>query len=160
MMKMIKKYNNYIFIILLSIGIILHYSDNTFYFGVKYLTTSRVFDMMISILFSFFTFKIYLDNYYYMVLNKNNIISRVGRKKYNYIILKILGIHTIILLFINYVIDFILTRKISFLLNFFNVTFSVFIVILLPKRKEYDNEFLIIIILSIIIKLVFSYILL
>lgn len=157
---MLKKQSNYFFIFLLSVAIMLYYKDNTFYYGVKYLTSSRVFDMMISILFSFFTFKIYLDNYYYMVLNKNNIISRVGRRKYNYIILKILGIHTIILLFINYVIDFILTGKIMILLNLFNVIISVFIVMVLPKRKEYDNEFLIIIVLSIIIKLIFSNILL
>ena len=81
MMKKLRKLSNYVLLILLSIGTFSYYRDDMFYFGVKYLSSLRAFDMMFSLMFSFVVFKVFLDNYYYMVLNKINIISRVGRFK-------------------------------------------------------------------------------
>lgn len=160
MMKIIKKQISYIFLVLLSFGTLLYYNDEKFYFGVKYLTSSRVFDMMFSLMFSFVVFKVFLDNYYYMVLNKINIITRIGKFKYYLIILRILFLHTFLLIFLNIILDFLLIGRIKIMLILFNIIFSALIIILLPKRKEYNNEFLIIIVISLILKLIFSNILL
>lgn len=160
MMKKLKKLSNYVLLILLSIGTFAYYRDDMFYFGVKYLSSLRAFDMMFSLMFSFVVFKVFLDNYYYMVLNKINIISRVGRFKYNIIILRILLFHTFLLIFFNTILDFILIGKIKIMLIIFNVILSALIIILLPKRKEYNNEFLMILVISLIIKLIFSNIIL
>ena len=157
MMKKLRKLSNYVLLILLSIGTFSYYRDDMFYFGVKYLSSLRAFDMMFSLMFSFVVFKVFLDNYYYMVLNK---ISRVGRFKYNTIILRILLFHTFLLIFFNIILDFILIGKIKIMLIIFNVILSALIIVLLPKRKEYNNEFLIILVISLIIKLIFSNIIL
>lgn len=160
MMKKIKKQSNYILLALLSIGVFIYYKDDTFYFGVKYLTSTRVIDIMFSLMFSFAMFKVFLDNYYYMVLNKTNIITRVGNFKYNLIILRIIFLHSFFLIFLNIILDLVLIGKIKIILILFNVILSSLIIIVLPKRKEYNNEFLLIIIVSLIIKLIFSNILL
>ena len=160
MMKKLRKLSNYVLLILLSIGTFSYYREDKFYFGVKYLSSLRAFDMMFSLMFSFVVFKVFLDNYYYMVLNKINIISRVGRFKYNTIILRILLFHTFLLIFFNIILDFILIGKIKIMLIIFNVILSALIIVLLPKRKEYNNEFLIILVISLIIKLIFSNIIL
>ena len=57
-------------------------------------------------------------------------------------------------------LDFILIGKIKIMLIIFNVILSALIIVLLPKRKEYNNEFLIILVISLIIKLIFSNIIL
>lgn len=160
MMKKIKKQGNYILLVLLSAGTLAYYKDSTFYFGVKYLTSSGVFDMMFSLMFSFIVFKVFLDNYYYMVLNKMNIITRVGNFQYNLIILKVLFLHSFFLILLNIILDLILIGKIKIMLILFNVILSALTIIVLPKKKEYNNEFLLIIVISLIIKLIFSNILL
>ena len=101
MRRLLKRQSSYLFLIIISIIIRLFYSDDIFYFGVKYITSFRAIDMMISILFTFSLFKVYLDNYYYMVLNRINIITRIGVRKYNLLIIKILLLHSFLIIFIN-----------------------------------------------------------
>ena len=83
MKEIIKKQNSYIFIIILSFISKINYTDNIYYLGIKYITTFRAIDIMYSIIFTFLFFKVFIDNYYFYVLNRNNIISRIGRKNYN-----------------------------------------------------------------------------
>lgn len=155
MMKLIKKQSNYLFIILLSIGIYTLRSDYEFYVYAKYISTPLIADIMLGLLMSYFTFKVYLDDYYYMVLNRVNIITRVGKKKYNEIILKKLFLHSFFLVFINCIMDFILIKRIYILIIFTNIIISAIMVIVLPKRKEHDNELFIILVISIILKSIF-----
>jgi len=91
-----------------------------------------------------------------MVLNKTNIITRVGKLKYNAIILRILLKHTFLLILFNVLIDYLFIGKIELILIVSNIVLSALIVILLPKRKEYDNELLIIVVISLILKLIFG----
>ncbi len=152
MKKIETKISSYIFIILLSLVTSIFYSDNTYYLGVKYITTFRAIDIMYSLLFTFLFFKVFLDNYYFYVLNRKNIITRIGRKKYNVYILKKIIKNSSILLFINLIIDLILIHKINFIYTFLNVFITTIFIIFLPKRKEYDYELLVILILGIMLK--------
>ena len=156
MLNKIKKYRNYGYLILLSIIVKGYYQNETFYFGVKYLTSTRVIDMMFSILFSFLIFKIYLDHYYDIILNRTNIIIRTGKKKYEWIILKKLITHTFFLILLNILIDYILIRKIKMIFVLPNIMISELLVVILSKRKEYNNELVIIIIISLILRYIFS----
>lgn len=154
MRRLLKRQSSYLFLIIISIIIRLFYSDDIFYFGVKYITSFRAIDMMISILFTFSLFKVYLDNYYYMVLNRINIITRIGVRKYNLLIIKILLLHSFLIIFINSLLDFLLIGRIKFVYLLLNALISCILVIVLPKRKEYNYELVIIMIVFVIIKLI------
>lgn len=154
MRRLLKRQSSYLFLIIISIIIRLFYSDDIFYFGVKYITSFRAIDMMISILFTFSLFKVYLDNYYYMVLNRINIITRIGVRKYNLLIIKILLLHSFLIIFINSLLDFLLIGRIKFVYLLLNALISCILVIVLPKRKEYNYELVIIMIVFMIIKLI------
>lgn len=156
MMKKIQKKTNYLYIIILSIALRLFYQDVWFYHTIKYLTSSRAIDLMFSILFSFLTFKIFIDEYYYMVLNRNNIITRLKKKEYYKLIIKILLKSTGTLFVVNMMIDFLLVRNINILLVTLSTLYSCIAIIILPKRKEYNNEMLILLLISIILKLFLS----
>ena len=122
---------------------------------VKYITTNKSMDIMISIIFTFLLFKLYFDSYYYIVINRYNIITRIGRKNYNLLILKQLLIPSIIFFIINFLTDYILIGKINIIYIMINILFAIACVITLPKKKEYNNEFLIVLILFILIKVVY-----
>lgn len=154
MIRTLKKYSSYLWLILLSIAVYYFFNDEIYYLVVKYLTTFRALDIMCSILFTFLLFKIYLDNYYYIVLNRNNVISRVGRKKYYLIIIKKLLLHSVMLIFINVFLDWLLAGNFNLIYILFNVLLAAVSVMLLPKRKEYDNELLFIMVVAIIIKVI------
>ena len=79
MIKKIHDKANYLLIIILSIVLKTYYQNEFFYNGIKYLTSTRTMDLMFSILFTFLTFKIYIDKYYYIVLNRYNIITRLKK---------------------------------------------------------------------------------
>lgn len=148
------KYSSYLLIIIMSIFNSFYLNGSDFYLGVKYIFGSRVIEIMISILFSFFFLKAFLDSYYYMVVSRNNIITRLGRNKYNLLIIKKLLIPGILVFVINLLCDWILVLEINYYFLFLNVILTIFIVILLPKKKDYDNELLIAIVVIFVIKLI------
>ncbi len=154
MMKIVSKNISYILIIVLSF--ILHYlfKDSSYYFYVKYITTFRAIDIMYSIIFTFLLLKLYFDRYYYYVLNRHSIITRLGKKKYLFYISKKILVNTIFLFVVNLVIDFILTNNLEFKLLLSNIIVTMIIMIILPKKKEYNNELLIIMGIMLLIKLI------
>ena len=152
--KILKNSSNYFFLILFNLALFLIYQDTNNYLTVKYITTNKSMDIMISIIFTFLLLKLYFDSYYYIVLNRYNIITRIGRKKYNLLILKQLLIPSIIFFIINLISDYILIGNINIIYIIINILFAIACVIALPKKKEYNNEFLIVLILLIIIKVV------
>ena len=121
MKEIIKKQNSYIFIIILSFISKINYTDNIYYLGVKYITTFRAIDIMYSIIFTFLFFKVFLDNYYYYVLNRNNIIVRIGRKNYNIYILKKILLNSVLLFIINIISDFIMIGTTNFMYILINI---------------------------------------
>lgn len=153
--KILKNSSNYFFLILFNLALFLIYQDTNNYLTVKYITTNKSMDIMISIIFTFLLFKLYFDSYYYIVINRYNIITRIGRKNYNLLILKQLLIPSIIFFIINFLTDYILIGKINIIYIMINILFAIACVITLPKKKEYNNEFLIVLILFILIKVVF-----
>ena len=153
--KILKNSSNYFFLILFNLTLFLIYQDTNNYMTVKYITTNKSMDIMISIIFTFLLLKLYFDSYYYIVLNRNNIITRIGRKKYNLLILKQLLIPSIIFFIINFLTDYILIGKINIIYIIINILFAIACVTTLPKKKEYNNEFLIVLILFILIKVVY-----
>lgn len=153
MIKRTKKYYNYIFLILLSVALFFMRPSSTYYFGVKYITTFMTLDIMFSILFTFIFFKIYLDNYYNYVLCRNNIITRLGIKKYNLYIIKKVIINSVFLLFTNCLIDFILIGSINIIYLLCNVIVTTILIIILPKKKEYNYELLILLLIVVLMKL-------
>lgn len=153
--KILKNSSNYFFLILFNLALFLIYQDTNNYLTVKYITTNKSMDIMISIIFTFLLFKLYFDSYYYIVINRYNIITRIGRKNYNLLILKQLLIPSIIFFIINFLTDYILIGKINIIYIIINILFAIACVITLPKKKEYNNEFLIVLILFILIKVVY-----
>lgn len=153
--KILKNSSNYFFLILFNLALFLIYQDTNNYLTVKYITTNKSMDIMISIIFTFLLFKLYFDSYYYIVINRYNIITRIGRKNYNLLILKQLLIPSIIFFIINFLTDYILIGKINIIYIIINILFAIACVIALPKKKEYNNEFLIVLILFILIKVVY-----
>ena len=153
--KILKNSSNYIFLIIFNLALFLIYQDTNNYLTVKYIITNKSMDIMISIIFTFLLLKLYFDSYYYIVLNRNNIITRIGRKKYNLLILKQLLIPSIIFFIINFLTDYILIGSINIIYIIINILFAITCVIALPKKKEYNNELLIVLILFILIKIVY-----
>ena len=153
--KILKNSSNYLFLIIFNLALFLIYQDTNNYLTVKYIITNKSMDIMISIIFTFLLLKLYFDSYYYIVLNRNNIITRIGRKKYNLLILKQLLIPSIIFFIINFLTDYILIGSINIIYIIINILFAIACVITLPKKKEYNNEFLIVLILFILIKVVY-----
>lgn len=153
--KILKNSSNYFFLILFNLALFLIYQDTNNYMTVKYITTNKSMDIMISIIFTFLLFKLYFDSYYYIVINRYNIITRIGRKNYNLLILKQLLIPSIIFFIINLISDYILIGNINIIYIIINILFAIACVITLPKKKEYNNEFLIVLILFILIKVVY-----
>ncbi len=153
--KILKNSSNYFFLILFNLALFLIYQDTNNYLTVKYITTNKSMDIMISIIFTFLLFKLYFDSYYYIVINRYNIITRIGRKNYNLLILKQLLIPSIIFFIINFLTDYILIGKINIIYIMINILFAITCVIALPKKKEYNNELLIVLILFILIKIVY-----
>ena len=153
--KILKNSSNYLFLIIFNLALFLIYQDTNNYLTVKYIITNKSMDIMISIIFTFLFLKLYFDSYYYIVLNRNNIITRIGRKKYNLLILKQLLIPSIIFFIINFLTDYILIGSINIIYIIINILFAIACVITLPKKKEYNNEFLIVLILFILIKVVY-----
>ena len=153
--KILKNSSNYLFLIIFNLALFLIYQDTNNYLTVKYIITNKSMDIMISIIFTFLLLKLYFDSYYYIVLNRNNIITRIGRKKYNLLILKQLLIPSIIFFIINFLTDYIRIGSINIIYIIINILFAIACVITLPKKKEYNNEFLIVLILFILIKVVY-----
>ena len=153
--KILKNSSNYFFLILFNLALFLIYQDTNNYLTVKYITTNKSMDIMISIIFTFLLFKLYFDSYYYIVINRYNIITRIWRKNYNLLILKQLLIPSIIFFIINFLTDYILIGSVNIIYIIINNLFAIACVIALPKKKEYNNEFLIVLILFILIKIVY-----
>lgn len=153
--KILKNSSNYFFLIIFNLALFLIYQDTNNYMTVKYIITNKSMDIMISIIFTFLLLKLYFDSYYYIVLNRNNIITRIGRKKYNLLILKQLLLPSIIFFIINLISDYILIGSINIVYIIINILFAITCVIALPKKKEYNNELLIVLILFILIKIVY-----
>ena len=153
--KILKNSSNYLFLIIFNLALFLIYQDTNNYMTVKYITSNKSMDIMISIIFTFLLLKLYFDSYYYIVLNRNNIITRIGRKKYNLLILKQLLLPSIIFFIINLISDYILIGSINIVYIIINILFAITCVIALPKKKEYNNELLIVLILFILIKIVY-----
>ena len=153
--KILKNSSNYFFLILFNLTLFLIYQDTNNYMTVKYITTNKSMDIMISIIFTFLLLKLYFDSYYYIVINRYNIITRIGRKNYNLLILKQLLIPSIIFFIINFLTDYILIGSVNIIYIIINNLFAIACVIALPKKKEYNNEFLIVLILFILIKIVY-----
>lgn len=152
--KTLKNNFNYIFFVLFSIAIFMYYKQTEYYMVVKYITTFRAIDIMASILFTFILFKLYFDSYYYIILNRYNIITRLGRKKYILLIMKQIFIPSLIFFTLNIILDFILTGAVNIIYILINMIFTIICVIVLPKRKEYNNEFLIVLGIFILIKII------
>ena len=153
--KILKNSSNYFFLIIFNLALFLIYQDTNNYMTVKYITTNKSMDIMISIIFTFLFLKLYFDSYYYIVLNRNNIITRIGRKKYNLLILKQLLLPSIIFFIINLISDYILIGSINIVYIIINILFAITCVTAKKKKKEYNNEFLIVLIIFILIKIVY-----
>ena len=151
--KILKISSNYVFILIFNLALFFIYQDANNYITVKYITTNNPIDIMISIIFTFLFLKLYFDSYYYIVLNRNNIITRIGRKKYNLLILKQLLLPSIIFFTINVLSDYILIKSVNVIYIIINILFTITCVVLLPKRKEYNNEFLIVLLIFMLIKI-------
>lgn len=134
--KILKNSSNYLFLIIFNLALFLIYQDTNNYLTVKYIITNKSMDIMISIIFTFLLLKLYFDSYYYIVLNRNNIITRIGRKKYNLLILKQLLIPSIIFFIINFLTDYILIGSINIIYIIINILFAITCVIALPKKKN------------------------
>lgn len=152
--KTLKNNFSYIFFVLFSIAFFMYYKQTEYYMVVKYITTFRAIDIMASILFTFILFKLYFDSYYYIILNRYNIITRLGRKKYILLIMKQIFIPSLIFFTLNIILDFILTGTVNIIYILINMIFTIICVIVLPKRKEYNNEFLIVLGIFILIKII------
>lgn len=152
--KTLKNNFSYIFFVLFSIAIFMYYKQTEYYMVVKYITTFRAIDIMASILFTFILFKLYFDSYYYIIINRYNIITRLGRKKYILLIMKQIFIPSLIFFTLNIILDFILTGTVNIIYILINMIFTIICVIVLPKRKEYNNEFLIVLGIFILIKII------
>lgn len=152
--KTLKNNFSYIFFVLFSIAIFMYYKQTEYYMVVKYIATFRAIDIMASILFTFILFKLYFDSYYYIILNRYNIITRLGRKKYILLIMKQIFIPSLIFFTLNIILDFILTGTVNIIYILINMIFTIICVIVLPKRKEYNNEFLIVLGIFILIKII------
>lgn len=152
--KTLKNNFSYIFFVLFSIAIFMYYKQTEYYMVVKYITTFRAIDIMASILFTFILFKLYFDSYYYIILNRYNIITRLGRKKYILLIMKQIFIPSLIFFTLNIILDFILIGTVNIIYILINMIFTIICVIVLPKRKEYNNEFLIVLGIFILIKII------
>lgn len=152
--KTLKNNFSYIFFVLFSIAIFMYYKQTEYYMVVKYITTFRAIDIMASILFTFILFKLYFDSYYYIILNRYNIITRLGRKKYILLIMKQIFIPSLIFFTLNIILDFILTGTVNIIYILINMIFTIICIIVLPKRKEYNNEFLIVLGIFILIKII------
>lgn len=132
----------------------MYYKQTEYYMVVKYITTFRAIDIMASILFTFILFKLYFDSYYYIILNRYNIITRLGRKKYILLIMKQIFIPSLIFFTLNIILDFILTGTVNIIYILINMIFTIICVIVLPKRREYNNEFVIVLGIFILIKII------
>ena len=152
--KTLKNNFNYIFFVLFSIATFMYYKQTEYYMVVKYITTFRAIDIMASILFTFILFKLYFDSYYYIILNRYNIITRLGRKKYILLIMKQIFIPSLIFFTLNIILDFILTGTVNIIYILINMIFTIICVIVLPKRREYNNEFVIVLGILILIKII------
>lgn len=152
--KTLKNNFNYIFFVLFSIATFMYYKQTEYYMVVKYITTFRAIDIMASILFTFILFKLYFDSYYYIILNRYNIITRLGRKKYILLIMKQIFIPSLIFFTLNIILDFILTGTVNIIYILINMIFTIICVIVLPKRREYNNEFVIVLGIFILIKII------
>ena len=152
--KTLKNNFSYIFFVLFSIAIFMYYKQTEYYMVVKYITTFRAIDIMASILFTFILFKLYFDSYYYIILNRYNIITRLGRKKYILLIMKQIFIPSLIFFTLNIILDFILTGTVNIIYILINMIFTIICVIVLPEWKEYNNEFLIVLGIFILIKII------
>lgn len=152
--KTLKNNFSYIFFVLFSIAIFMYYKQTEYYMVVKYITTFRAIDIMASILFTFILFKLYFDSYYYIILNRYNIITRLGRKKYILLIMKQIFIPSLIFFTLNIILDFILTGTVNIIYILINMIFTIICVIVLPKRREYNNEFVIVLGIFILIKII------
>ena len=152
--KTLKNNFNYIFFVLFSIATFMYYKQTEYYMVVKYITTFRAIDIISSILFTFILFKLYFDSYYYIILNRYNIITRLGRKKYILLIMKQIFIPSLIFFTLNIILDFILTGTVNIIYILINMIFTIICVIVLPKRREYNNEFVIVLGIFILIKII------
>ena len=152
--KTLKNNFNYIFFVLFSIATFMYYKQTEYYMVVKYITTFRAIDIMASILFTFILFKLYFDSYYYIILNRYNIITRLGRKKYILLIMKQIFIPSLIFFTLNIILDFILTGTVNIIYILINMIFTIICVIVLPKRREYNNEFVIALGIFILIRII------
>lgn len=153
-MKIKIRKSSYLYMLLLTIATKISFSESAYFSGVKYIITFRALDLMYSILFTFLFFKVFFDNYYFHVLNRKNIITRIGRKKYNLYIIKKIVINAGILFVFNAFIDFVLMGRLYLAYLICNILVTTLAVILLPKRKEYEYEMLIVITLIMVIKFI------
>lgn len=143
-------------IFLVSFGIYVYYHGNIiFYNGVKYITSTRSIDIMISTVMVTIFYQYFMNSYYYYLLNRNNIIIRVGRKKYTHYIIKKIILSMFLFFLTNLISDFIITRRIDYIYSLLNTLFIGLVVILLPKGKEYNYELMICLLITMILRLVF-----
>lgn len=143
-------------IFLISFGIYVYYNGSvTFYNGVKYITSTRSIDIMISTVMVTIFYQYFMNSYYYYLLNRNNIIVRVGRIKYAYYIIKKIILSMFLFFLTNLISDFVITKRINCIYNLVNTLFIGLVVILLPKRKEYNYELMICLLITMILRILF-----
>ena len=68
--------------------------------------------------------------------------------------MKQIFIPSLIFFTLNIILDFILTGTVNIIYILINMIFTIICVIVLPKRKEYNNEFLIVLGIFILIKII------
>lgn len=158
-MKNKSRYKNLFLIIIISLGIWIYYKYNQeYYYIVKYMTTYRSIDIMVSIVISFVFLEYFISSYYYYILNRNNIIIRLKKRKYKIYIAKKVVLSVILFFLVNIFVDFILFQNVNIYFLIFNTIIISITVLTLSKRKEYDYELLILLFLNIIIRLLlFNY---
>ena len=143
-------------IFLISLGIYVYYNGSViFYNGVKYITSTRSIDIMISTVMVTIFYQYFMNSYYYYLLNRNNIIVRVGRIKYAYYIIKKIILSMFLFFLTNLISDFVITKRIDCIYNLVNTIFIGLVVILLPKRKEYNYELMICLLITMILRILF-----
>lgn len=144
---------NLIFIILFSIVSYYSYKYTPeFYFCTKYLIGRSSVEPLFSIVYIFLFINYFISGFYNIILNRYNIIVRLGYKKYKQLITKKILIDSIAFIIVNILIDAILFKIINFKFVIINSLLIIVSILFIKKNKDYDRELLILIIIIFIIR--------
>jgi len=151
-----KKYKEIFILMMMQIFIYRFVGDSEIFLNIKYFTIDRVIYIMISILFNYVYLYYFIEQYYTYILNRNHVIVRCGMRKYYKLVLcKILNAIEIFFIF-NVILDYIIVKKISFSYLTINTLYFLILIVMLPKKREYSFELFISLLVTLIVKYLYS----